>query len=261
MEKNETTILIYTFTIILLALGVFLLLFYFLFKKKQKTHKIKITELNEALLQTQIEIQEQTLKNVSQEIHDNIGQVLSLAKLNLNTFSNIEGTDNQKKMLATKELVSKAINDLRDLARSMHGEKIAEVGLQNAVDHELKILENTGQFKTHLTITGEPYKLKPQIQMVIFRILQEALHNEIKHSKAKNIFVHFSYDIAAFTLTLKDDGIGFNMDKLDAGKTGIGLKSMKNRAALIGGEFSLLSSENNGTTISIKILKDIPKQI
>jgi len=94
------------------------------------------SQFEQELLQTQIEIQEQTLKTISQEIHDNVGQVLSLAKLNLNTFeANPEG-----KLKNTKELVSKAINDLRDLSRSLHGEKIGEIGLQEAIVNELKIL-------------------------------------------------------------------------------------------------------------------------
>ncbi|MEO8768773.1 MAG: ATP-binding protein [Ferruginibacter sp.] len=257
MEKNEVPILIYTFAIILIVLGIFLLLFYFLFKQKQKTHQLKIAALNEQLLKTEIEIQEHTLRNVSQEIHDNIGQVLSLAKLNLGTFNKLEDEENQTKLLNTKELVSKAINDLRDLTRSMHGEKIAEIGLQKAVDHELKILQNTGQFQTHMNVVGESFDLAPQSQMVIFRIMQEALHNEIKHSKAKNIFVEFNFDESAFTLTLRDDGVGFNLEKMNADETGIGLKSMKNRASLIGGDFSIHSSENKGTTIIIKISKDI----
>ncbi|MBC7537052.1 MAG: sensor histidine kinase [Ferruginibacter sp.] len=255
MEKNEIVILIYTFTIILVAQGIFLLLFYFLFQKKQKTNKEKIVALNQAFLQTQIEIQEQTLKNVSQEIHDNVGQVLSLAKLNLFTLTKIADDDKQK-LNDTKELVSKAINDLRDLTRSMHGEMIAEIGLQNAVDHELKILRNTRKFKTCLTVAGEPYRLQPQTQTVIFRILQEALHNDIKHSKAKNISVHFNYDVKAFVLTLKDDGIGFDTNKLNHAKTGIGLKSMESRASMIGGEFSINSFHNEGTTVTIKIPKE-----
>lgn len=258
METNSSDIpiLIGSFTAIFLALGVVLLLFYFLFKQKQKTHQLKIAALNEQLLKTEIEIQEQTLKNVSQEIHDNIGQVLSLAKLNLGIIGKFDPGQDDQKLLATKELISKAINDLRDLARSMHGEKIAEIGLQNAVDNELKILQNTGQFQTHLKVEGIPYKLNPHAQMILFRIMQEALHNELKHSKAKNIYVDFTYSPLEFILLLKDDGVGFNMEKLHSSETGIGLKSMKNRASLIGGEFSINSSENNGTSIIIKVPKD-----
>ena len=146
------------------------------------------------LLQTQLEIQEQTLKTISEEIHDNVGQVLSLAKLNLNTFE----INPEKKLTDTKQLISKAINDLRDLSRSMHGDRIAELGLQQSVADEFQILENSGEFKTHLKITGELYKLPPQKEMVLFRIVQEALNNCIKYSKAKNIILELNYAADSF---------------------------------------------------------------
>ncbi|MEO6669394.1 MAG: histidine kinase, partial [Ferruginibacter sp.] len=211
MEKNEIAILIYTFAIILIVLGVFSLLFYFLFKQKQKTHLLKISALNEQLLTTQIEIQEQTLRNVSQELHDNIGQVLSLVKLNLGTFPKLD-KEAEQKVYETRSLVSKALVDLRQLASSMYGDKIAEIGLQDSVKNELKFLQSIGKFETHLTVAGEQYDLKPKVQMVIFRIIQEAIHNDIKHSKAKNIYVDFDYGLGFFTVQLRDDGVGFDIN-------------------------------------------------
>lgn len=207
------------------------------------------SQFEQELLQTQIEIQEQTLKTISQEIHDNVGQVLSLAKLNLNTFEvNPEG-----KLKNTKELVSKAINDLRDLSRSLHGDKIAEIGLQEAVTNELRVLQNTGQFETQLKISGETYKLEPQKEMVLYRIVQEALHNSVKHAKAKNLQVQFNYQPGVFILNILDDGKGFDHNGLQSSQTGIGLKSMQNRAALIGGVFSIRSSTGSGTEINIEL--------
>jgi signal transduction histidine kinase len=98
----------------------------YVYRKRIKENLLLQAKFQQALLQTQIEIQEQTLTTISQEIHDNIGQVLSLAKLNLNTLQ----PDEHEKLKDTKMLVSKAINDLRDLSRSMHGDKIADLGLQ-----------------------------------------------------------------------------------------------------------------------------------
>ena len=201
------------------------------------------------ILQTQLEIQEQTLKTISEEIHDNVGQVLSLAKLNLFTFEN----NSKQKLEDTKALISKAINDLRDLSRSMHGDRIAELGLQQSVADELQILENSGEFKTHLKITGESYKLPPQKEMVLFRIVQEALHNAVKHAYATHLKVEMIYQPGSFTLTINDDGKGFSPEALKSSQTGIGLKSMQNRGALIGGEFSIYSLKNNGTSITIEI--------
>ncbi len=250
-----TIIIVSTITSLLLV--IFILLFITEHQRKKRIHlqekQLMKTQFEQELLQTQIEIQEQTLKTISQEIHDNIGQVLSLAKLNLNTVGSIPDTTAQTKIDSTKDLVSKAINDLRDLSRSLYGDKIAEIGLQQAIENELRILQNTGQFETRLKITGEIYKLEPQKEMVLFRIVQEALHNSVKHAKAKNINVQLNYNPAVFNLIIADDGAGFNVATLQSSQTGIGLKSMQNRAALIGGSFSINSSENNGTSISIEI--------
>ena len=241
-----------SFIIAFLLLGLFIITLAWLYSKKQqknKREKIKMQfQHQQALLQTQLEIQEQTLKTISEEIHDNVGQVLSLAKLNLSTFE----TNSEKKLIDTKVLISKAINDLRDLSRSMHGDRIAELGLQQSVADELQILENSGEFKTHLKITGESYKLPPQKEMVLFRIVQEALNNCIKYSKAKNIILQMNYAGEGFSLSVTDNGTGFDTQA----KTGIGLKSMQNRATLIGGNFSIQSSAGKGTAICITLLKE-----
>jgi two-component system, NarL family, sensor kinase len=246
-----------SFIIAFLLLGLFILLLATLYSiKQQKNRNEKLqmqTQFSQALLQTQIEIQEQTLKTISQEIHDNVGQVLSLAKLNLGTFEDFENTYNQTKINDTKQLVSKAINDLRDLSCSMNGDKIADLGLKDAIENELKIISNTGQFATELKINGEYYKLAAQNEMVIFRIAQESLNNAIKHSKAKNITVHIDYAKAYCKIAIVDDGKGFDALQLEATKTGVGLHNMKSRATLIGAHFSIEASINNGTTVFIEL--------
>lgn len=240
------------FYIVLIASFMFFFLSFFIvylaiFQNKRKTI------FKQQLLQTQIEIQEQTLKTIAQEIHDNIGQVLSLAKLNLNTFPAVADEAVQKKVEDTLQLVGKAITDLRNLSRSMHGDKINELGLEEAIGSELRILQNTGRFTTQVLLSGNRYKIQPQMEMVLFRMVQEALNNAIKHSAAKNIEVQLQYGTEKFRLAIKDNGIGFNPVILQAAQTGIGLKSMQNRAALIGGIFSVFSAPEKGTTVAIEI--------
>lgn len=210
-------------------------------------------QFQQELLQTQIEIQQQTLKTISQEIHDNVGQVLSLAKLNLGTLKDTESAFNETKINNTRQLVSKAINDLRDLSRSLYGNKIAELGLADAIDNEMQILQNSGLFKTSFKIIGEAFKLEPQKEMVIYRMLQESMNNAIKHSKAQHIDVVLKYDTGRFNLSITDDGVGFDTDDLQQSQPGMGLKSMKNRAALVGGKVSVMSSPGKGTTVSVDL--------
>ncbi len=223
------------------------------YKKYFHEKQLLQTKFDKALLQTQIEIQEQTLKTISQEIHDNVGQILSLAKLNLGTFDEMESDYNQTKIDDTKALVSKAINDLRELSRSLSGDKMADLGLRDAIENELKIISNTGQFKTSLSINGHPFKLPPQNEMVIFRIVQEALNNVIKHSKADNIRIYINYEIEYLKLSISDDGTGFDADLLEVKNTGIGLNNMKSRATLIGAKFSIKSKPWEGTTVSVEL--------
>lgn len=241
--------------IFLLLAGLFIFFIVFSIQRKRRLlnrQKEMQHEHAQALLQTQLEIQEQTLRTISQEIHDNVGQVLSLAKLNLKTLDFDTGISKDEKIDKSVELISKAINDLRDLSRSLNGDKIADLGLQDAIDNELKIIGNTGLMKTALSIEGVPYILQSQHEMVIFRIVQESLNNALKHSKAKNIHVLIEYLPSLFRIDITDDGEGFNANLLEATQTGIGLKNMQSRASLINAYFSINSSPGNGTKVLIE---------
>ena len=256
-QMEKIIIIIVAVTALILFFG-FIIILYALAYQKRKNRYFKEkqemeTKFQAAILETQIEIQEQTLKNIAQEIHDNIGQVLILAKLNLNTFPPITDTDTASKVNDTKQLVSKAINDLRDLSRSLHGEKITELGLQESIVNELRILQNTGLYQTRLHLSGSKYRMPPQKEMVLFRIVQESVNNAIKHAHAKNIEISLLYEPSVFRLVVADDGNGFDESLLKGTDTGIGLKNMKNRAVLIGGTFSINSSPGNGASIKVEI--------
>ena len=131
----------------------------------------------------------------------------------------------------------------------MHGDIIAQLGLQQSIANELSIIENTRQFITKLNVSGIAHKLDQQKEMVLFRIVQEALNNCIKYSKAQHITVQMNYETEFFLLTVADDGIGFDTHNT----SGIGLKSMQNRAALIGAVFEITSSNEKGTNLSITL--------
>src|SRR5262245_47425278 len=122
-------------------LVIFIIMFFLLYQKRYYRYlqeKVKLqAQFQETLLQSQIEIQEQTLKTISQEIHDNIGQVLSLAKLNLSTMEIMRLDELQEKIITSKKLVSKAIQDLRDLSKSMNTDNIEALGLVRAIEYEL----------------------------------------------------------------------------------------------------------------------------
>jgi signal transduction histidine kinase len=208
----------------------------------------------QTLLQTQLEIQEQTLKNISQEIHDNIGQALSLAKLNLNTMPPTNDEALQQKILNSKELVSKAITDLRDLSRSLDTDYVQEMGLQRAIEYELEMIQKTGTIETNMIVEGTLFRLEKQKELILFRIVQETFNNILKHAGAKTIAVQINYETNGFTLMIKDDGKGVNLKPFNHGENnnfGLGIRNMHNRAKLIGADFNMSSNIGEGTEVKI----------
>lgn len=257
MQGNEFFIGAILAVLFFLLIAVFIIMFIVLYQKRHNRYiqekQVLQSRFKQELLQTQIEIQEQTFKTISQEIHDNIGQALSLVKLNLNALPVMD--QGLIKLTNSKGLVSKAIIDLRNLSRSMHGDRIAERGLQASLSDELRIIRNIGQIHTQLNTAGDNYRFDAQKEMILFRIAQEALNNALKYSKAKNIIISLDYQPGQFMLAVSDDGIGFDTASTQSGVTGIGLKSMQNRAELIGGKFLLRSSSEGGTTVSVSLQK------
>jgi len=233
------------------AIGVISL--FIIYRNKQlqairETDKLKTT-FTQQLLQSQLEMQEQTFNTISREIHDNVGQVLSLAKVQLNIIDQSESFD---KALVTdaKESVSKAMTDLRDIAKSLNSERIQLSSLPEITEHELQRINRSGIMLTSINVEGQEQNMQEQKKLIIFRIIQEALHNILKHSQAKNIDVKFYYETDKLKIDITDNGIGFDKELITK-KDGLGLQNIVSRAALIGGEAHINSVINQGTVITI----------
>lgn len=202
------------------------------------------------LLQTQIEIQEQTLKTISQEIHDNIGQILILTRLNLSTIVLDDEVLNEK-INSSKQLLGKAIVDLKDISNSLDTDSIKDIGFLKAVANQIEFI-NKNNIRAALTINGDEEKFDPKTALILFRMVQECLTNAIKHSKASKIDISANYYHDYFELIIVDNGIGFNAEKIE-GK-GLGLKNMQNRIKFIGASLNI-NSTYTGTVIKIIIPK------
>jgi signal transduction histidine kinase len=249
-EIYFAVILVSFFFIILVSIIIITAILYY---NRKKAHQLEVTNFQNTLLQSQIEIQERTLQNISQEIHDNIGQTLSLVKLNLNTLDANRPNWTQK-VAMSKELVSKVIQDLRCLSKTLHSDSILSAGLIKAIEYELSIIQVSGVLRTSLQINATPTPLDPQKELILFRMVQEALNNIIKHAKASLISVEVWEEAKTMHLRICDDGTGFDTTLQHKGiETGSGLHNMSNRARLIGGTCNIQSAPAQGTRIEINI--------
>lgn len=207
-------------------------------------------KFGKVLMNTQLEIQEQTFQYISQEIHDNIGQVLTLAKINLSTIDvNLKENINEK-INDTKELLRKAIQDLRDLSKSLSTETIGKIGIIQTIELELNILKKTGIIDTVLKLEGEQIEINPKIEIILFRIVQEILQNIMKHAKASCIQVTANYKKKNLHLSIIDDGAGFDHTKL---RSGSGVANIQSRCKLIGAFLNIQSDLGKGTQINISL--------
>jgi two-component system NarL family sensor kinase len=251
-------------TIALLLLGGFIIQFVSMYKRKQRQNQIEkelmASKFSESLLQSQLEIQEKTLSDVSQEIHDNIGQVLSLAKLNLFTIDADDRENLNLKLKASKDLVTKAIVDLRDLSHTMNTDYVEDLGLMRAIEYELEMIQKSGVLKTRMEIIGNNYKFDKQKELIAFRIIQEVINNTIKHAQASFIAVNALFEERHLELTVTDDGVGMDIQYDNDGnnKAGLGIRNMQSRAKMIDGNFTIKSAPGNGTSIILTIYKENP---
>jgi signal transduction histidine kinase len=209
----------------------------------------------QTLLYSKLEIQEETLRTISQEIQNNIGQVLSLIKLQLNTLPVSEKEENIEAISFTKDLAGQAINDLRRLSRSLFPDRVTELGLEESIRQELEIVEKKKHpLETKLSIKNSPYKISAQAQTILFRMVQEAVSNIIKHASASKVEVIIDYDPLCFSLLVQDNGIGITAKtNVDFNSEGEGLKTMQSRSAVIGASFNLEETAGGGTTVKISV--------
>ena len=256
MPKPQEDILIsiVVASVFFILIGSFLLLIVFVFLRRQRKNKEEKEEMKNrferTLLKTQLEIQEQTFTYISQEIHDNIGQILSLVRLNLNTFGSVVS---EEKLNQTDDLLGKAIKDLRDLSHNLQKNRIHDIGIVESIRQLLLSIEKTGQYSTSFQASDNFHILDPNTDIILYRMIQEIVNNIIKHAMANKIDIEIKSEPDMTTLRISDNGIGFDTALLQQERSGIGLQNIINRAKTIDAAIDVKSVPGNGTIITLYI--------
>lgn len=237
--------------VVLTGIVVFVLLFY---QKRRFQHLQQITELEkqyrEQLLQSQLETQEYSFNQISQELHDNIGQLLSSTKLLLNVGT-MELQNVPDSIKTAEQTVSKAIQDLRSLSKSLNKEWLHQFNLIENLEAEKERINTTRNIELNLQSEYQKLPLKPEAQVMLFRVVQEALQNSIRHASPKHISIQIKNTNSYFELNIKDDGKGFHIESVK--KESLGLRNMEHRVQLLGGNINWQTDAGKGTLITIKI--------
>jgi signal transduction histidine kinase len=253
--KNPTATLILGI-IIFILLFVFFWTFLIIYFKRLNAMRLAQEKLQAEIANevnnARIEIQQSTLNNISQEIHDNVGQLLSLTKMQLNLLEAQEVKDNNL-ISEAKDNISKAMTDLRDLAKGMSSDRIQLLGLYDSVTQEALRINKVGRLQVQVNSNGTKKEPEHKKQLVVFRVIQECFQNILKHAQANHVLVTFTYQPDSFHVVIKDDGVGFDYQPGSPSSDGLGLMNIFNRIHLVGGEVTVNSSPGAGTSVNIKV--------
>lgn len=252
----ERYLLIYMIAVIVIITTLVIIFFVVFQKRKNKLLIEKYEQKRQfelELSKSRLEIQEQILKNIGWELHDNIGQLLSVANMQLNILSTEISGKLKERLKDSQEVLKKSVAEVRALSKSLNSDVIQNLGLEQSVENELNRFNKLNFLNAKLTIKGEANDVVDEKdKIIIFRILQEFFSNCIKHSKAKNLEVMFEYLPKELFISVTDDGIGFDEDQIQKGS---GLINMKSRADLINADFDLKSLKGKGVSLTLNYKK------
>jgi two-component system NarL family sensor kinase len=206
-----------------------------------------------------LDAQEGERLRVARELHDSVNQILSSAKFRLQAVQEQMVTldpalrENSER---AKNLLERAIKEVRLISQNLRPSELDDLGLLSAVRSACAEFQERTGVPVVLENTGFPERLTPEVELPFYRLVQEALTNIEKHAQASRVELSLSAESGLLELILRDDGRGFDPEKLTErpdGKPGFGMENMRERAVSLGGTFVLDSQPGLGTRITVRI--------
>lgn len=253
MQKlSENITIILGASILLLLILLFIVMLVMAYLKRDLKH-LKEKETMEAdfekqLLQSQLETQEETLNQLSTEIHDNVGQLLNSTKLLIGLTQRALQQPPETLAMADDTL-AKAIQEIRSLSKSLNKEWLRQFNFIENLEAEIARINAARSLQIQL-FRPEALSLMADEQIILFRIVQEVLQNAIKHAQAKKIDITIKENNRKLSICVADDGTGFDEAVI---LKSVGILNIKHRTHLLGGTVQWQSAINNGTSVTIQL--------
>ncbi|MEO5564585.1 MAG: sensor histidine kinase, partial [Chitinophagaceae bacterium] len=204
------------------------------------------------------EVREEERTKMSREIHDQLGQQLTVMKMDISWMHKKMQNAEQpikNRMEELKDVMDDTVKLVRRIASDLRPSLLDDMGLLAAVEwHSSEFGKRSG---INIELTGlkeEPY-LSKACKISLFRIIQESLTNVGRYANANNVIISFENIDNQFVLTVKDDGVGFDMDATSSKGT-LGILGMRERTAMMGGTYEIMSMPGNGTTVRVTVSFD-----
>lgn len=255
MGKTEYLLITIVFNFLFILFIVAIISYVWQYKKRKAEHKFAIQSQQDLhlkeLLAIQLEMQQKTMQEIGREIHDNIGQKLTLASLYIqNLIYEGKKQGNNESIENISSIINDSLSDLRQLSKTLTDDAIATkplvVLLQSECEKVSKLKKCWFTYDSNIQATEVNYHTKS----MLLRIAQEFIQNSLKHADCESIKLNLRQGEGFIVMEFSDDGKGFDVSKNNS--LGIGLQNMKKRTETIGGQFQLESS-SSGTSLIIKL--------
>lgn len=251
-KLSEVVLILVGSTLITVILAVLIIFALYIGQKRKFRHRKELFELkstyDQEVLRTQLETQAQTFETISQELHDNVGTLISMALVHLKTPPDESGKISPE----ANHLLDEALDILRDISRSINPENIHRMGLEQAIRNELNRIRRLKMFKTEYISEGIEFSIDAQKEIILFRIIQEGLNNIVKHSGGDKVVVSVKFNDPCLSISLTDNGKGFVFQPHQGDFINhSGIKNMTKRANLINGKLTIKSELEKGTRVQL----------
>jgi len=245
-----------TFILFLMGMGVIGFVVYY--QRKQMKSQKAIQKLKTAhqrqLLTNSLAVQETVRRKISNDLHDEIGGLLSATKLSISTLSKNSHPSLKLAIENSKELVTEALAQVRSLSRDLIPRTLENFGIISAIEEFVHKMEATTEVKFHFIHYDNEIGYDSNIELTVYRVIQELTNNSLKHAEAKNIYIEISESVENLIIKFEDDGKGFDLDSVIlANNEGLGLDNIFSRLVVIDANYNFNSERKTGIEFLITI--------
>jgi signal transduction histidine kinase len=214
-----------------------------------KEKELMRVAFEKGMLISQLEVEENTRRHISREIHDNLGSLSSLIKINLGLLAGEKNDIRKEQLLVDSQTLIKNLTiELKQLSVRLNADSLDLLSLPEMLARDVQYLKRLGMFQIDFDIQGEEFLIPADKKIIIYRICQELLNNCLKHAQPELLTITLFYLEKELKAVVEDNGVGFDLNekKLDRTVDGSGLHNMLSRAKLLGGDLLLNSAPGKG---------------
>lgn len=255
-ESAEIVLIFFIGTFAMVLLAAAIIFFFITYQKRLLKKELEINmvkaEQQEELLKNIVSAQEKERKRIARDLHDEVGAMLSVVKLNVSRIEKLTGPDNSKVLAnETKTYLDEVITQVRGISRALLPPSLEKLGLYYALEELANWINKSGQIKVVCWKSGEQVRFGEKRELAVFRILQEMINNTIKHAEASGISINTRFSKGKLAVLVADNGKGFNVE--EKMNTGLGLRNLESRTQMLEARFKIKSVSGKGTTAIICI--------